>query len=62
MLAIETMITGRMQPSLHLHRSHFLEYVDLSNECGLEIGAFDLPLVEPSEDDAILPIGTRRNI
>jgi hypothetical protein len=57
MPAIETMTTGPMQPSqnprrgarFHLHRSHFLEYIDLANECGLEIGAFDLPLVEPSE-------------
>jgi SAM-dependent methyltransferase len=57
MLSIETMTTGRMQPSqnprrdvrFHLHRSHFLEYVDLAKERGLEIGAFDLPLVEPSE-------------
>jgi hypothetical protein len=57
MLAIENVTTGCMQPSqnprrdarFHLHRSHFLEYVDLSKERGLEIGAFDLPLVEPSE-------------
>ena len=57
MLPIETRTTDRMQPSqnprrdaqFHLHRSHFLEYVDLSKERGLEIGAFDLPLVEPSE-------------
>jgi hypothetical protein len=57
MLAIEILTTDRMQPSqnprrdarFHRHRSHFLEYVDLSNERGLEIGAFDLPLVEPSE-------------
>jgi hypothetical protein len=56
-LAIETLTTGRMQPCqnprrdsrFHLHRSHFLEYVDLSSERGLEVGAFDLPLVEPSE-------------
>ena len=57
MLPIETLTTDRMQPSqnprrdarFHLHRSHFLEYVDLSKERGLEIGEFDLPLVEPSE-------------
>jgi hypothetical protein len=57
MQAIETLSTGRTQPSqnprrdarFHLHRLHFLEYVDPSKERGLEIGAFDLPLVEPSE-------------
>jgi SAM-dependent methyltransferase len=39
----------RRDARFHLHRSHFLEYVELSKERGLEIGAFDLPLVEPSE-------------
>jgi SAM-dependent methyltransferase len=39
----------RRDARFHKHKSHFLEYVDPSVGRGLEIGAFDLPLVEPWE-------------
>jgi hypothetical protein len=33
----------------YLHRDHFVRYVDLASSTGLEIGAFDLPMVESNE-------------
>jgi hypothetical protein len=39
----------RRDARFNLHRAHFLQHVDPTNVYGLEIGAFDLPLVEPHE-------------
>ncbi|VFU07813.1 methyltransferase domain-containing protein [Methylocella tundrae] len=39
----------RRDGRFHHHRSHFLYHVDPLTTHGLEIGAFDLPLVEPME-------------
>lgn len=45
----QTTRNPRRDARFHQHKSHFLEYVDPAIGRGLEIGAFDLPLVEPSE-------------
>jgi hypothetical protein len=39
----------RRDARFDLHRAHFVQYVDPKNSYGLEIGAFDLPIVEPHE-------------
>jgi hypothetical protein len=39
----------RRDARFYYHKAHFLEYVDPSAGHGLEIGAFDLPLLEPPE-------------
>jgi hypothetical protein len=33
----------------HLHRDHFFRYIDPKTTIGLEIGAYDLPMIEPDE-------------
>ncbi|HMO29947.1 methyltransferase domain-containing protein [Enterovirga sp.] len=43
------MSNPRRDVRFKLHRNHFSEHVDFSRTVGLEIGAFDLPLVEPHE-------------
>jgi hypothetical protein len=39
----------RRTPTFWLHRSHLAQTVDLKQTVGLEIGAMDLPFVEPDE-------------
>jgi Methyltransferase domain len=39
----------RRNPTFWTHRNHLAEMVDLDTTIGLEIGALDLPLVEPGE-------------
>jgi hypothetical protein len=39
----------RRDPRFHHHQHHFLQFVNPQDQRGLEIGAFDLPRVEPSE-------------
>jgi hypothetical protein len=41
----------RRDARFYQHKSHFLEFVDPAIGRGLEIGAFDLPLVDPSEGE-----------
>jgi len=39
----------RRTPTFWLHRNHLAQAVDIRKSLGLEIGAMDLPLVEPGE-------------
>ena len=39
----------RRDTRFHSHRDHFRRFVDFSKTSGFEIGAFDLPMVEPNE-------------
>ncbi len=43
------MTNPRRDYRFYLHREHFLRHVSPNNAKGLEIGAFDLPLIEPGE-------------
>jgi SAM-dependent methyltransferase len=42
-------VNPRRDARFFLHRERFERFVDFSNSKGFEIGAFDLPLVEPDE-------------
>ena len=43
------MFNARRDYRFHLHRGHFIRHVNLRTSKGLEIGAFDLPLVKAEE-------------